>query len=406
MSEQSHYEGTPGGTDRSGALVQYEAFEHELNERAQSIATMLPSTLSIDRFKNTVIAAIRQDPDILKSTVRSVMAAVVRAAQDGLVPDGREGHISSYNTNVAKKGEKDRWEKRAQWNPMAHGLRKRLRELDGIIANAEVVHENDLFVWHQGDDPKIEHQPAKLGTPRGPMIGSYCIYKREDGTILHREVMDKDQVEATRAQSKAPNSLMWTKFVSEGCRKSVLRRGVKTVPVCDTMREIIRRDDEENFDFSKTAEPALTLVPPSPPAIEHKQTVPMPDLGLADTEPVVLTDEETRALDRQSMRDMRGETAPHNPETGEIIENEPPAGDEPETKPVADKWRTWFDTFKTKVEASTTPVMLSKVLQSNANGLEACETEAPELGRLAMQAYRNKAATMAQAPVTDARGLT
>lgn len=278
---QDHYEGTPGAR-KDSALTVYKQFEAELDERAASLASMLPSTVSPARFKNTVIAAVRQDPSILQASMRTVMASVVCAAQDGLVPDGREGHIAVYNVNVAKKGQPDRWEKQAQWNPMAAGLRKRLRELDGIIANAEVVHEADKFVWHQGDEPRIEHEPARLGTDRGKMIGGYCIYKREDGTILHREVMSCDQIEQTREQSKAKNSLMWTKFQSEGYRKSVLRRGVKTVPVSDQMREIIQRDDEANFDFAERTETAA-LTPPPAPKIEHK---PQPDARTVIGEPI------------------------------------------------------------------------------------------------------------------------
>jgi recombination protein RecT len=398
MTQTPHYEGIPGGRKGNGALVQYDAFEAELNERSQSIASMLPSTVSIDRFKNTVIAAVRQDPDILKATIRSVMAAVVRAAQDGLVPDGREGHIAVYNTNVAdkKKNEPDRWEKRAQWNPMAHGLRKRLRELDGVIANTEVVHGNDTFVWRQGDDPKIEHEPAKLGTPRGDMIGAYCIYKREDGTILHREVMDKAQIEMTRNQSKAKDSLMWTKFQSEGYRKSVLRRGIKTVPVCDTMREIIQRDDADNFDFSKAAEPALTLVPPSPPpappspSIEHKQTVPMPDLGAPQPELVPLSEADQRAIDRDGFRDMAHQTPEHDPETGEVGPRALPL---PERNKQPD-FVAWGTSIIGAFKAAQSVGELSQWLQENTATLDSCEECAPRAYSSVIAAYKAQAATL------------
>lgn len=260
----------------AGSVTIYDQFTQELDSRAEMFASMLPSTVTPERFRNTVISAVRQNPEIFQASIRSIMGAIVRAAQDGLVPDGKEGHIAVYSTKVSKGGQPDKWEKRAQWNPMAAGLRKRLRELDGIIANSEVVHENDHFIWHQGDEPKIEHEPARLGQDRGKMIGAYCIYKREDGTILHREVMDYSQIEKTREQSKAKDSLMWTKFASEGYRKSVLRRGVKTVPVSDTMKEIIRRDDDENFAFAPHAVPTTPVLapPPAPPPSQKaKETV-------------------------------------------------------------------------------------------------------------------------------------
>jgi len=329
-ADEGHYDGIPGAR-KEGALTIYKQFEAELDERAASFASMLPSTLSPARFKNTVVAAVRQDPAILQATIRSVMGAVVRAAQDGLVPDGREGHIAVYNVNVAKRGERERWEKRAQWNAMAFGLRKRLRELDGIIANAEVVHEADHFVWHQGDEPRIEHEPARLGTDRGKMIGAYCIYKREDGTILHREVMDFTQIEKTREQSKAKDSLMWTKFVSEGYRKSVLRRGVKTVPVSDQMREIIQRDDEANFDFDQRHE-TVTLTPPPAPPPAPKPLTHAPGQTLQDAPPKA---PETVPADTGQKPAQRRRKA-GEPRTQETVPEATPEPEAPEIEPQAE----------------------------------------------------------------------
>lgn len=258
-TEAPHYEDVEAKND--GPAQRYEKFVGEIKEREHEIATMLPSNLNPEKFRNTAIAAVKQNPALIQCTRRSLIQAITRAAQDGLLPDGREGIITPF------KGS-------AVWNPMAAGLRKRLRELDGIIADAQVVYENDVFVWHQGDDPRIEHEPAKLGTPRGTMLGAYCVFKREDKTILHREVMDRLQIEAVKKQSKAQDSLMWTVFETEGWRKTVLRRGVKTVPTSDTMAAIIKRDDEANFDFAETVPTVAVLTPPPAPPptpqVEHK----------------------------------------------------------------------------------------------------------------------------------------
>ena len=256
------------------ALATWEAFETEITARQDSLATMLPSNVSKDRFVNAAIAAVKQTPDLLTASARSLFTAVTKAAQDGLLPDGREGVITAY------KGE-------AKWNPMTYGLRKRARDLDGILIDSQVVYENDKFIWHQGDDPHIEHIPAQLGTPRGAMIGAYAIFKREDGTILHREVMDATQIETVHGQSFAKESLMWTKFKTEAWRKTVIRRGVKSVPCSDKLEQIVRRDDDM-FDFDATPAappvppPALKLIssksaPPAPPKSSIKKTPPPPD---------------------------------------------------------------------------------------------------------------------------------
>ena len=226
--------------------VKWEDFETELKQREQAIVSMLPQHVAKQRFINSAIAAVKQTPDLLTATPRSLFAAITKSAQDGLLPDGREGVITLY-----KEKQKDNsWLNVAQWNPMTFGLRKRARELDEVIVNAQVVHENDKFVRHEGDDPHIEHHPAPLGQPRGPMIGAYAIIRNET-TILHREVMDAAQIEAVRAQSKAPDSLMWKKFTEEAWRKTVIRRAMKSVPCSEKLETIVRRDDDL-FDFTES----------------------------------------------------------------------------------------------------------------------------------------------------------
>jgi recombination protein RecT len=271
-------------------LSRWEDFERELAEREKSIADMLPQHVSKQRFMSSSVAAVKQNPELLNCTPRSLFNAVTKSAQDGLLPDGREGIITAYN----EKQKDNSWAKVAQWNPMIGGLRKRAREIDAIIVNAQVVHENDLFEREEGDDPKIVHKPAPLGTDRGKLTGAYAIFRNGDG-ILHREVMDAAQIEVVRAQSKAPNSLMWTKFVEEGWKKTVVRRGFKSVPCSEKLDVVVRRDDDM-FNFE--AGPVATVKQPprvvqSAPSGERKA---LP--------PVVGEQVET----------------PHDPETGEIIE--------------------------------------------------------------------------------------
>ncbi|KKK77778.1 hypothetical protein LCGC14_2850180, partial [marine sediment metagenome] len=164
---------TEATQSKSRSLVAWEDFQTELKHREREIASMLPGHISKDKFINSAIAAVKQTPGLLKATPRSLFAAVTKSAQDGLLPDGREGVITLYR----EKQPDDSWQDTAQWNPMVFGLRKRARELDDIIVHAQVVHENDEFSWDEGDEPHIGHRPASLGTPRGAMIGTYAIFK-------------------------------------------------------------------------------------------------------------------------------------------------------------------------------------------------------------------------------------
>lgn len=224
-----------------------------LAENAGEFRARLPKHINSDRFEAVALEAVRQNPLLLKCTPRSLFNAFRKAAADGILPDGREGVITPYKDE-------------AQWNPMIFGLRKRARELDDLIVDTQVVYANDHFVWHQGDDPKLEHTPAPLGHPsgRGNMIGAYAIYKRH-GEILHREVMDVNQIKTVQSQSKKPDSLMWTKFPEEAWRKVVARRGFKSVPSLSEKLDAIVRSGDEEFEFPESQSSVLDRAKPERP---------------------------------------------------------------------------------------------------------------------------------------------
>ena len=250
----------------------FETFGLQLDERAQDLAVMLPSHVTPERFRAVCIATVKETPAILDATPRSLFSAVTRAAQDGLLPDGREGTIQVYNTKV-KVGKDFHWEKQAQWLPMIFGLRKRARELEGMLVTAEIVHENDDFDLVLGDHPSLTHKPAKLGMPRGSALGTYAIYRARDGHIIHREIMSAEQIEAVRKKSRAPDGMLWKDFWDQAWRKTVARRGFKTIPVGQELDRIVSRDDA-HFTFDGEVEeleerPAL---PPRVGAAERRRT--------------------------------------------------------------------------------------------------------------------------------------
>jgi recombination protein RecT len=204
-----------------------------------------------ERFKATFTSAVVGNPDILRCDRTSIVQAIVKCATDGLMPDNREAAMVPFRTKVKDPSTgKDLYLDLIQYLPMIAGVRKRARELGGVIIDAEDVCEKDIFDHQGGDEPFIHHKRAPLGTKRGNIIGAYAIFRKEDGTILHREVMDAEQIEAARAVSRAKNSPAWANFYGEMARKTVARRGSKSVPnLNDKLRTIIEREDEyANFD--------------------------------------------------------------------------------------------------------------------------------------------------------------
>ena len=299
-------------------------FQVELTGRADELAAILPANVPADKFMAATAIWVRDNPELAEKVDRaSLMRAVTQAAEDGLMPDGREGVINVYNMKVKYKDERgterEKWVQAAKWIPMTFGIRKRAMELQKIIIDAQVIHENDEVRWVQGDNPLFEHIPRlPWKGARGNMVGVYCIFRQvhPSGQIinLHREVMSAEQVERVRAKSKAPNGMLWKDFPEEAWRKTVARRGIKTVPsVHDDLMRVVTRDDD-TFDFSgKTIE---ATVAPMPPPINQQDPLPLPPATNAAPpmppptdepkgDPVDLEREREKNVLRKLLADMR-----------------------------------------------------------------------------------------------------
>ncbi len=276
----------------------YDQFQAQLEARREEIEAILPNNVTYDRLIKTALIAVKNDPDLLKADRKSLHRAVTQAAEDGIFPDGREGSILSYKTKV-----KDQFVQLAQWMPMVKGIRRRARELAGLIIDTQVVCKNDHFLWVQGDEPRIEHRPADLGEEPGPIVGAFAVIRHPTEGVVHREVMRIKDINEVRNVSRAKDGPMWTKHFAEACRKTVARRAMKSVPTVMELDRIVRREDAHS-DYAPA--PAAPSNPggdiPSPDA-RHDDT---PSRDAQDLEPVDAEDEgeavaaETAASDEAS----------------------------------------------------------------------------------------------------------
>jgi recombination protein RecT len=222
------------------ATQQPSTFELELQSYEPQFAAALPSHISVEKFRRTVITALNAQPDLVRADRRSLFTACVRAAQDGLFPDGREAALVIFNTKNQKTGE---WRKLVQYLPMVGGLIKRMRNSGELAAiSSYVVFSNDAFDYELGDDPHINHKPA-MGD-RGQPVGVYAVAKLTNGEVL-REVMSVSEVEKVRAVSKSRDKGPWVEWWEEMARKTVIRRLAKRLPFSAEIDEMLRREEEQ-----------------------------------------------------------------------------------------------------------------------------------------------------------------
>lgn len=217
------------------------AVQSQLATLAPEIAKTLPPGMTPERFNRVALTAIQNAPKLLECNPQTLFNACMKAAQDGLLPDGREGAI------IPRKGQ-------AVWQPMVHGIIKKAKN-SGSVASlaANVVYRGEVFEVEMGDDERIIHRRDLSKVKRGSETAVYAIATLKDGT-KEREVMSWQQVMDVRAMSSYPDSGPWATSTDEMARKTVIRRLSKRLPSLDDgdddLRQAIERVDSE-YDFGR-----------------------------------------------------------------------------------------------------------------------------------------------------------
>lgn len=256
-------------------------FRQTLQKMEGELKAALPPQIPVDRFIRITVTAVQMNPDLLVADRTSLIASTMKAAQDGLLCDGREAVLNVYNTKI-KDGNQESWIKKVQYMPMVEGMLKKVRQ-SGATSNiiVEVVHENDEFDYQLGDNPFIKHKPAKKN--RGTIIGAYSIVKLITDE-MSREWMDIDQIMAimrrSKSQDKDGNPIgPWKTDFSEMCRKTVFRRHYKRLPKSTDIDidQVIQHDNETFQVDRETGELTPVAQPQRQPAaaITHQPEQPM-----------------------------------------------------------------------------------------------------------------------------------
>lgn len=280
-------------------------------ELTPEFARALPPGIKPERFSRVVLTAIQQNPELLVCTQKSLWGACMKAAQDGLLPDGREGAIvPRWNSEAGGK--------EAHWMPMVAGIiakAKRKGSVAGLVAN--VVYDGEDFEVLLGDEERITHRRDVRLVKRGKEIAVYAVATMKDGS-KEREVMPWEQVLQVRAASQGGGAKgPWKTWPEEMARKSCIRRLSKRLPSLedgdDDLRRTVERVDEL-YDFGKPAASAPVLPPQASvgPSLAHDpvldaeagedapaETVPEPVAEPSETMRAVAERVQQAAPDRQ-----------------------------------------------------------------------------------------------------------
>lgn len=200
-----------------------------IEKMAPQFKAALPGHVNVEKFVRVTLTAVQTNPALLEADRRTLFAAATKAAQMGLLPDGREGAIVTF------KGQ-------AQWMPMVAGIMKLVRNSGEISTwSVQAVYENDQFDFCLGDEEHITHKPALSN--RGKLIAVYSIVSMKDGE-KSREVMSVEDVNAIRTRSRSGNSGPWQTDYAEMAKKTVVRRHSKRLPLSTDIDGVVHEDDE------------------------------------------------------------------------------------------------------------------------------------------------------------------
>lgn len=201
-----------------------------IQKMAPQFKAALPAHVSVEKFMRVTLTAVQTTPSLLEADRRTLFASATRAAQMGLLPDGREGAIVTFKNQC-------------QFMPMLAGILKLVRNSGELASiDAQPVYRNDKFTYRPGIDAVPMHEPDWFAD-RGEMIGVYAVARTKDGAA-YVEIMNRQQIEAVRKVSRASGNGPWVQWYDEMSRKSVIRRLSKRLPMSTDLDGVLGEDDD------------------------------------------------------------------------------------------------------------------------------------------------------------------
>lgn len=279
--------------------------------------------ISFDFFyaslQQALMTTTKNDPEFFdRVTKDSFITAVFKAANDGLMCDGREAAIARFGTE-------------ATYMPMVGGYLKKAHQ-SGLIADinhnvvTEAEDEAGRFEYEEGTQGFIRHRPMLTRKDTDKIVAAYCVVKTVNGGE-YREVVPEADLVKIRSVSRATKGPR-KDWPLEMDRKSALRRVFKRIPHDKGLAQLLKHDDEayakaprigagEETDAPRVDNAALFA-----PTAQHKVVEPQPNAEVEDVEfepedPVV---EEVKTVEEEPKKKPRPKPADKAPNQGPIVD--------------------------------------------------------------------------------------
>lgn len=217
-------------------LTQYKILSDALQRYQSHIAKSLPKHISPDRFIRVALTSAKKNPVLLECEGKSVIAAIIEAAQLGLELDGALGHAYL----VPYRDKKGSYVAQLQIGYKGFiDLARRSGRISSICAR--VVYDGDRYEVEFGLNEKLTHVPARP-EDRGDPVAVYAVARFHDGGYQF-EWMWVEEIERIRKMSKASDSGPWITHWEEMAKKTVIRRLIKYLPLSPDISRAVTLDE-------------------------------------------------------------------------------------------------------------------------------------------------------------------
>lgn len=231
-----------------------------LEKHKPEIAMVLPQHVTPERLLRVAISEVRRNPKLASCSSASVLSAIFTCAQLGLEPGGplQQAYLIPYKTQNGQE---------CQFQIGYRGMIEIASRSGKIhVQPPRIVRENDEFEYSYGLHQDIKHRPAK--GDRGELAYVYVIAELETGKCLF-EVMDRFELEEARNSSQGYKSAKqynkkdnpWMTSFDEMCRKTVIRRLFKYLPVSVEIAKVVSLDEAADYGCRQDSDLDHILLP-------------------------------------------------------------------------------------------------------------------------------------------------
>jgi len=220
----------------------------ETNEKLKVLPKWIKKDVLIAAFWN----ALFKNPQLQQCTPESLLNALLKCAEWGLLPGGDNVYLIPRRNN------------RKQGHPIEcnaqigyQGLIELIYRVTGAEVEAHVVYENDKFDYQLGTNAYVHHKPAPKN-PGKPYL-AYAVWRKDDREsfdIIRMEEIEKRRkmsLSYQKAEQSGRKDSPWHLWPESMMRKSAILKMLKMKPKTPEL-ELAISEEEEDFGLPNIEE--------------------------------------------------------------------------------------------------------------------------------------------------------